>query len=56
MQVARHVHAGGDCLGDGQIEPVLGGQVLEQHLDTPGQGGLDASGALGAAEHVAPGA
>jgi len=54
VQVSRHVHVGGDGLGDGDIEPVLGGQVLQQHLDTPGQGGLDARGALGAAEHVAP--
>ena len=33
VQVTRHVHVGGDGLGDGHIEPVLGGQVLEQHLD-----------------------
>ena len=33
VQVTRHVHVGGDGLGDGHIEPVLGGQMLEQHLD-----------------------
>ena len=54
MQVGRHVHIAGHGLGDGHVESVGGGEMLEQHLDRPGHGGLEAGGALGAAEHVGP--
>ena len=54
MKVTRHVHIAGDRLGYGHVEFVLAGKMLEQHLDRPGHCGLDASGALGAAEHVSP--
>lgn len=54
VEVGGDVHVAGDGLGDGHVELVSVGEVLQQDLDGPGHGGLEAGGALGAAEHVGP--
>lgn len=54
MEVGGDVHVAGDGLGDGHVELVSVGEVLQQDLYGPGHGGLEAGGALGAAEHVCP--